>query len=221
MWEHYAPEPRMRQNLGIRRRLAPLLEGATRRIELAHALLFALPGTPIFYYGDEIGMGDNIWLDDRDGVRTPFQWDATTNAGFSPAPPEKLYSPVIAEGEFGYQTVNLKAQQADPGSLWHRLRRLVEVRKSQPAFGSSDYEFLETGNAAVLGIARRHPGGTIVALFNLSPAPQQIEVNWRTAWGSGSRPAVDDLLEPGQARPAPVGSLELPAFGYRWLRLAA
>jgi maltose alpha-D-glucosyltransferase/alpha-amylase len=177
MWQTYAPEPRMRLNLGIRRRLAPLLDGNRSKIELANALLFALPGTPIFYYGDEIGMGDNIWLDDRDGVRTPMQWDPGRNSGFSDAPSDRLYSPVIADGPFGYQQVNLEAERANPHSLWNALRRLAAVRKAQPAFGWGSYDFLPLDNRAILGLVRQYGDEVIVALHNLAPAAQTLELD--------------------------------------------
>ena len=137
----------MRLNLGIRRRLAPLFDGDRRKIELANALLFALPGSPFLYYGDEIGMGDNIWLDDRAGMRTPLQWDDGPNAGFSTAAPTLLYLPLIDDERFGYQRVNVRAQRADAGSLWHTLRKLLSVRKEHLAFGLGSFEFLENAKA--------------------------------------------------------------------------
>ena len=154
MWSIYATEPRMRLNLGIRRRLAPLLDGDRRKIELANALLFALPGSPFLYYGDEIGMGDNIWLNDRDGVRTPMQWDSSPNAGFSTAPADRLYAPVVDDAVFGCQRVNVAALRADVGSLWHTLRKLLSVRQEHPAFGQGSYEFLECENRSILSVLR-------------------------------------------------------------------
>ena len=130
MWERYAPEPRMRQNLGIRRRLAPLLDNDRRKIELAFSLLFTLPGAPILYYGDEIGMGDNIWLEDRNGLRTPMQWDATPQAGFSSS--GRAYAPVIREALYAPASVNVTDQQADPASLWHTLRNMIALCKAHP-----------------------------------------------------------------------------------------
>ena len=222
MWAHYAPEPRMRLNLGIRRRLAPLLDGDPRKIELANALLFALPGTPIFYYGDEIGMGDNIWLDDRDGVRTPMQWDAGANAGFSDAPSETLYAPVIAEGPFQYQTVNLAAQQAQPGSQWHRLKSLIAIRRAHSAFGWGTAQFLALANAAVLGVVRQHNQETILAVHNLSPEAQQITVEW-TVLPVKAEQAASELAATGltlSSTPASL-ALELAGYGYAWLRWGA
>jgi len=222
LWDFYAPEPRMRQNLGIRRRLAPLLDGDPRKIALANALLFALPGTPIFYYGDEIGMGDNIWLDDRDGVRTPFQWDGGPNAGFSAAPAEALYAPVIAAGPFAYAHVNLAAQQADPGTLWHRLHQLVVTRKAHRAFGWGDYDFLALPQPGVFGIVRRHENEVIVALHNLTAEPQAVVLDPAgqpalAAWAGAA--AVDLFNNQPLGRLAPALTVALEAFGYVWLAL--
>ncbi len=223
MWATYAPEPRMRQNLGIRRRLAPLLDGDRRRVALAHALLFALPGAPIFYYGDEIGMGDNIWLEDRDGVRTPMQWEAGPTAGFSSGPPEQLYLPIINAGPYRSERVNVAAQLADPDSLWHALRRLAGVRKAHPAFSRGDIQFLPRDNPVVFGLARRAGDELIIALHNLADTPERVTVdlaqlpsldhNWH------GQPA-QTLLAPGVTGPdrlAPPYTLELPPYGYAWL----
>ncbi|UCC88055.1 MAG: maltose alpha-D-glucosyltransferase, partial [Anaerolineales bacterium] len=138
MWEFYAPEPRMRLNLGIRRRLAPLLSNDRARLELANSLLFTLPGSPVIYYGDEIGMGDDIWLEDRDGVRTPMQWTAGLNAGFSSADSDRLYCPVIDDPTYGYQQVNVEAQQADPDSLLNQMRNMIRIRKAHAALGRGE-----------------------------------------------------------------------------------
>lgn len=217
MWREYAPEPRMRLNLGIRRRLAPLLDGDRRKIELAHAILFALPGSPILYYGDEIGMGDNIGLNDRDGLRTPMQWDDGPNAGFSTAPAEVLYLPVIDDERFGYRRVNVAAQRADPTSLWHALRRLIAVRKAHPVFGGGCCEFIEGDNRAVLALVRTDGEETILAVHNLSGLPQRT----RLALGrwQGTRPR--DLFSQealAQISAAPY-ALTLHPYAYRWLRL--
>jgi maltose alpha-D-glucosyltransferase/alpha-amylase len=219
MWRTYAPEARMRLNLGIRRRLAPLLDGDRRKVELLSSILFTLPGAPIIYYGDEIGMGDNIWLDDRDGVRTPLQWDAGPNAGFSTrdVPPERLYAPVIADERFGYQRVNVAAQRADPDSLWHTLRRMIAVRKQQRAFGQGACEFLPVENRAALAVVRTFADETILAIHSLSPAEQHILLDLRR-W-SGAR--VHDLLAARTLRevtPDPH-PLALPPYGYLWLKL--
>ena len=135
MWDFYAPEPRMRLNLGIRRRLAPLLDNDRRKIELANSMLFTLPGSPVLYYGDEIGMGDNIWLPDRNGVRTPMQWDVSENGGFSQAAARQLYVPLIEGGEFDYRRVNVAQQENDPKSLLNWTRQALRIRSEHPAFG--------------------------------------------------------------------------------------
>jgi len=173
LWAQYAPEPRMRLNLGIRRRLAPLLDNDRRRLELLNSILFTLPGSPIIYYGDEIGMGDNIWLPDRLGVRTPMQWDAGPNAGFSTAPAERLYAPVITDPVYGYQRVNVAAQRADPGSLFQTLRRMIRVRKAHPVFGRGTFHPLRPAHSAVLAYRREYAGETIVVVQNLSDREQQ------------------------------------------------
>jgi maltose alpha-D-glucosyltransferase/alpha-amylase len=217
MWEYYAPEPRMRLNLGIRRRLAPLLGNDRARIELANSLLFTLPGSPVIYYGDELGMGDNIWLDDRNGVRTPMQWSSAPNAGFSPAAPEALYCTVIDDAVYGYQQLNVKAQQADPGSLLNRMREMIRVRRAHPALGRGEIQFLEQGNRAVLAYLRRHSQETILSVNNLSPNEQAIELD--LAGVAGAEPT--DLFS-GERLPPPTQEpyrLTLGRYGYRWLAL--
>ena len=148
MYRVYAHDRRMRINLGIRRRLAPLLENDRRKIELMNALLFSLPGTPVIYYGDEIGMGDNIYLGDRNGVRTPMQWSADRNAGFSRANPQKLYLPITIDPEYHYEAVNVEAQQNNPHSLLWWMKRLIEQRKQFKAFGRGTLEFLQPSKIA-------------------------------------------------------------------------
>ena len=145
MWEQYAPEPRMRLNLGIRRRLAPLLDNDRRKIELANSLLFTLPGSPVIYYGDEIGMGDNIWLDDRNGVRTPMQWNDSPYAGFSNVPP---FTPLL-EGTSSPRRVNVTAQMTNPDSLFHTMRRMIEIRRTHHAFGRGAFEWQDAGTNAI------------------------------------------------------------------------
>jgi maltose alpha-D-glucosyltransferase/alpha-amylase len=174
MWAEYAPEPRMRLNLGIRRRLAPLLNGDQQQIELLHALLFSLPGSPVLYYGDEIGMGDNIWLPDRNGVRTPMQWSAGPQGGFSSAASQQLYAPVIQAAPFGYPQVNVAAHQADSESLWQRLRQMIALRKQYPAFGLGDFTFDLTPNEAVLSYRRTWEGQQLWVGLNFSPHAQTI-----------------------------------------------
>jgi maltose alpha-D-glucosyltransferase/alpha-amylase len=172
MWQLYAPEPRMRLNLGIRRRLAPLLDGDTRKIELVYAILFSLPGTPIIYYGDEIGMGDIVQLPDRDGVRTPMQWSAEKNAGFSPADPEKLFLPVIDTGQYRYEKINVEAQIDEDQSLLNRLRSLILTRKAYPVFSTQSYTIKEDAETGVFIIEREG----ILCLHNLSDESKQVEL---------------------------------------------
>jgi maltose alpha-D-glucosyltransferase/alpha-amylase len=218
MWDYYAPEPRMRLNLGIRRRLAPLLENDRERIELAWSLLMTLPGAPVIYYGDEIGMGDNIWLDDRDGVRTPMQWDAGANGGFSLAPSRVLYCATITDPVFGYARVNVAAQEDDPGSLLNRVQRLVAARKAQPALCRGTVRFLQAEPGALLAIVREHAGAVVAALHNLGAQPLEFALDLP---GLAASSPVDLL---SGERLEPVGEapyrLSLPARGYRWLRLA-
>jgi len=217
MWQIYAPQPRMRLNLGIRRRLAPLLDGDRRKIELLYAILFTLPGSPILYYGDEIGMGDNIWLDDRDGVRTPMQWNADANVGFSTAPLEKFYAPPIDDEIFGYKWVNVAIQRGDPGSLWHTIRKMIAVRKEQTALSYGDTTLLPVANPAVLAILRGCLGDSVLALANLSASPQSVEVDL-SSWFEES---LHDLLKPD--RSAWTGdklySTTLLPYEYSWLKL--
>lgn len=167
MWQQYAPEPRMRLNMGIRRRLAPLLGNDKQRWFLLHALFLSLPGTPIIYYGDEIGLGDNIWLPDRNGCRTPMQWHAGKHGGFSDA--AETYAPVNAD----YEQVNVAAQEDDPDSYLHLTRFLLRMRQSQPALRQGEFEWVETGNTAVLAFRRFLPDEEgVLGLFNLSAQPQ-------------------------------------------------
>jgi len=218
MWDFYAPEARMRLNLGIRRRLAPLLNNDRAAIEVANSILLTFVGSPVLYYGDEIGMGDNIWLNDRDGVRTPMQWSGGPNAGFSEAPVEALFIPVIADETFGYQRVNVAAQEADPGSLLSRMRTLLRIRKAHPAFGRGTLTLLDAAPHSVLAYRREFEGQTFVVVNNL--APEAVSVTLPLAEFAGRTP-VDVLT--GEALSvtgeAPY-ALTLPRYGYRWLRLA-
>jgi maltose alpha-D-glucosyltransferase/alpha-amylase len=170
MWEQYAPEPRMKLNLGIRRRLAPLLDNERRRIELAHSLLFTLPGSPILYYGDEIGMGENLDLPDRNGMRTPMQWDDSRNAGFSSGEP----STAFVEGELDYHRVNVARQLADKESLLHSIRHMIAVRKANGAFGRGNIDWLETGNPTVAAYVRQYEDDSLLILNNLSSSVQTL-----------------------------------------------
>ena len=174
MWEQYAPEQRMRLNIGIRRRLAPLLDNDRRKIELAHSMLFTLPGSPTMYYGDEIGMGDNIWLPDRNGVRTPMQWDDTLSAGFSQA--DELYSPLIDTPPYDYQHVNVAAQRKDTHALWHAIRRMIKLRKMHPALGVGDISWVESGSEAILAFSRSSEQERVLAIHNLKGSRQKIRI---------------------------------------------
>ena len=158
MYGWYAPDPRMRANVGIRRRLAPLLDNSRPEIELIHALLLSLPGSPCLYYGDEIGMGDNIWLTDRDAVRTPMQWTPDRNAGFSTVDPGKLYLPVISSLVYHYNNVNVEAQMASSASLLHWVRGMLQVRGRHPVFGLGDFTVVPADNEAILAFTA-HDGG--------------------------------------------------------------
>jgi maltose alpha-D-glucosyltransferase/alpha-amylase len=177
MYDEYARDRSMRLNVGIRRRLAPLLENDRRRIELMNGLLMSLPGTPIIYYGDEIGMGDNVHLGDRNGVRTPMQWDGSWNAGFSSADPESLYSALILNPLYGYQVVNVASQRRSPHSLLSWMRRLIQVRKSNPVFGRGSIEFLYPGNHRVLAFIRQLGNEIVLAVNNLSSSAQAVELD--------------------------------------------
>ena len=177
MYKVYANDPRARINLGIRRRLAPLLGNNRRKMELLNSLLFSLPGTPVIYYGDEIGMGDNIYLGDRNGVRTPMQWSADRNAGFSRANPQQLYLPVIIDPEHHYETVNVEAQQQNPSSLLWWVKRLVLLRKNHRAFGRGTIEFLYPENRKVLVFIRRFEDEIILVVANLSRFVQYVELD--------------------------------------------
>jgi maltose alpha-D-glucosyltransferase / alpha-amylase len=169
MWEQYAPEPRMKINRGIRRRLAPLLDNDRRRIELANSLLFTMPGSPIIYYGDEIGMGDNIDLPDRNGVRTPMQWDDSLNGGFSTGKP---YSELAK----GNSQINVASQMKDPASLFHSIQKMIAVRKKHAAFGGSSMQWIETGNLAVTVYIRQHKDDSMLILNNLSSSEETVKL---------------------------------------------
>ncbi|MEW5938312.1 MAG: maltose alpha-D-glucosyltransferase [Chloroflexota bacterium] len=204
MWEQYAPEPRMRLNLGIRRRLAPLLDNDRRKIELANSLLFTLPGSPIIYYGDEIGMGDNIWLDDRNGVRTPMQWDDSTYAGFSAVPP---FAPLL-EGEYGPGRVNVAAQMADPASLLHTMQRMIAVRKAHHAFGRGRFEWADAGTNAIASYTRKHENETLLILNNLSGTPQTVHLPYARGVNAFTGESVS------------LDSFALLPYQYFWLVIA-
>ncbi len=177
MYFAYSSDPRMRINVGIRRRLAPLVDNNRRRIELLNSLLFSFPGTPILYYGDEIGMGDNIYLGDRNGVRTPMQWNSDRNAGFSTATPARLYSPVIMDPIWGYQAINVEAQEGDSSSLLHWTRNMIALRKLFQVFGRGSFGFLKPENRKVLAYVREYQGEQVVCVANLSRFAQPISLD--------------------------------------------
>ncbi|TAF00339.1 MAG: maltose alpha-D-glucosyltransferase [Oscillatoriales cyanobacterium] len=177
MYRVYAQDTQARINLGIRRRLAPLMGNNRRRIELMNALLLSLPGTPVLYYGDEIGMGDNIYLGDRNGVRTPMQWSSDRNAGFSRANPQRLYAPPIVDPEYHYESVNVEAQRANPSSLWWWMKRLIAVRQRFQAFGRGTCEFLYPENRKVLAFVRTYQDEHILVVANLSRFVQTAELD--------------------------------------------
>src|SRR5215510_3688626 len=183
MYLAYSADPRMKINVGIRRRLAPLMENDRRRIELLNSFLFSFPGTPIIYYGDEIGMGDNIYLVDRNGVRTPMQWSPDRNAGFSRANPARLYSPVIMDPVYGYEAVNVEAQVSDASSLLHWMRNMIGLRKWFKVFGRGSIEFLHPQNRKVLAYLRRYGDDQILCVANLSRFAQAVELDLSSVAG--------------------------------------
>jgi len=215
MWEQYAPDPRMRLNLGIRRRLAPLLDNDRQKWLLLHALLLSLPGTPIVYYGDEIGMGDNIWLPDRHGVRTPMQWDDSPNAGFSDA--EETYLPVIDDGEYGFQKVNVAAQEDDPNSYLAATRFLLQARKATAELRYGEMAWYPTESASVLAYWRVLGEQRTLCLFNLDSQPHSLSLDLRDYQGR----RLVDLLAEDEGREIdrwPV-VLNLRPYAAHWLRL--
>ena len=183
LYAEYANDKRMRLNVGIRRRLAPLMENGRRRIELLHALLFSLPGSPFLYYGDEIGMGDNIYLGDRDGVRTPMQWTADRNAGFSQGDFARLYFPIIMDPVYGYQAVNVEAQQRYSTSLLNWVREMIHLRKRHPVFGRGTLMFIKPENRKVLAFVRKSSAETVLCVFNLSQSAQPVQLNLKEYQG--------------------------------------
>src|SRR5699024_2372529 len=199
MWSEYAKDPRMKANIGIRRRLAPLLDSDLNQSELFTALLLSLPGSPVLYYGDEIGMGDNIWLGDRDGVRTPMQWTPDRNAGFSTSDPARLTLPVIMDAVYGYQATNVESQLTNTSSLLHWTRRMIEVRKQNPAFGLGDFRDLGGSNPTVLSYVRHFGDDVVLCVNNLSRFPQPVELDLRRYEG----------MQPTEL----LGGVRFPAIG--------
>jgi maltose alpha-D-glucosyltransferase/alpha-amylase len=177
MYSEYAKDPRMKLNLGIRRRLAPLLDNGRDEIELMHAILFSLPGSPVLYYGDEIAMGDNVYLGDRDGVRTPMQWTGDRNGGFSRADFAQLYAPPLMDPVYGYQAVNVEAQLRTPTSLLRWLRRFISLRKEHPVFGLGTYEAQSTSNHRIFAHVRKHADDVVLCVHNVARSAQPVELD--------------------------------------------
>jgi maltose alpha-D-glucosyltransferase/alpha-amylase len=227
MYAEYAKDPRMKANIGIRRRLAPLLDNDRNQLELFTALLLSLPGSPVLYYGDEIGMGDNIWLGDRDGVRTPMQWTPDRNAGFSTCDPQRLYLPLNMDPIYGYQALNVEAQQRNGGSLLHWTKRMIEIRKRHAVFGTGAYEELTSSNPSVLAFVREYDGPTtpdgwdpadrVLCVNNLSRFPQPVELDLRRFKDITPVECMGGVTFP------PIGDLPylltLPGHGFYWFQL--
>ncbi|GAA0329811.1 maltose alpha-D-glucosyltransferase [Actinoallomurus spadix] len=218
MYSEYAKDPRMKANIGIRRRLAPLLDNDRNQLELFTALLLSLPGSPVIYYGDEIGMGDNIWLGDRDGVRTPMQWTPDRNAGFSSCDPARLYLPVIMDPIYGYQAINVESQQNNTGSLLHWTRKMIEIRKRHPVFGVGDYTELTASNPSVLAFVREYGQDRVLCVNNLSRFPQPVELDLRRFEGANPVECMGGVQFPT------IGELPylltLPGHGFYWFLLS-
>ncbi|HET7274198.1 MAG TPA: maltose alpha-D-glucosyltransferase [Longimicrobiaceae bacterium] len=217
MYKEYAADPRMRLNLGIRRRLAPLMENDRRKIELLNSVLLTMPGSPIIYYGDELGMGDNIYLGDRDGVRTPMQWSPDRNAGFSRAEAARLYLPVIVDSIYGFQGINVEAQERSPFSLLNWMKRLIHVRKQHRAFSRGEVEFLHPENSHVLAYLREYEGDTILMVQNLADSAQAVQLDLSRF--AGMRPV--ELLGNTEFFPIEDGpyTLTLSPYGFFWFGL--
>jgi len=213
----YARDPRARVNAGIRRRLAPLVENGRRRIELLNGLLFSLPGTPILYYGDEIGMGDDVLRADRDGVRTPMQWTGAANAGFSIAPPDRLYSPPISDPVYGTAAVNVEAQLRDRSSLLHWMRNMIRLRKQFRVFGRGSMEFLAVANRKILAFVRRWESDTILCVANLSRHAQPVELDLQEFAGLAPVEMLGYTTFPAIGERPYV--LTLGGYGFYWFEL--
>src|SRR5215472_3616683 len=218
LWNHYATDRHARINLGIRRRLAPLMDNDRRKIELLKALLISMPGTPVLYYGDEIGMGDNIFLRDRDGVRTPMQWSFDRNGGFSRADPARLYLPPIMDPVYGFEAVNVEAQSRSPSSLLNWIKRLIAARRSRRAFGRGSLCFLYPSNRKVIAYVRAYGDEIVLCVANLSRSPQAVELDlseWR-----GRQPV--ELLR--RSAFPPIGELPylltLQGYSFFWFELS-
>ncbi len=217
MYLAYSADPNARLNVGIRRRLAPLLENSRPRLELLNSLLFSFPGTPILYYGDELGMGDNLQLRDRDGVRTPMQWNDARNAGFSEAPPAALYAPVVSDPVYGYGAVNVEAQEKDPSSLLKWMRNLIRLRGLFKVFGRGSIEFLPCANQKVLVYVRRFENEVVLCAANLSRSPQPAELDLSAF--EGCTPMEMTGYTPFPQVGALPYFLTLAGYGFLWFEL--
>jgi maltose alpha-D-glucosyltransferase/alpha-amylase len=217
MYAEYAKDPRMKINVGIRRRLAPLMEGGRDEIELLHAILFSLPGAPVLYYGDEIMMGDNVYLGDRDGVRTPMQWSGDRNGGFSRADFAQLYAPPLMDPLYGFQAVNVEAQMRTPYSLLRWLRRFVSIRKEHPVFGLGAYEPLTPSNPKIFAHIRTYEQDVMLCVHNLARSAQAVELDLQAYEG---RSPVEIF---GRSRFPQIGELPylltLAPRGFYWFQL--
>jgi maltose alpha-D-glucosyltransferase/alpha-amylase len=210
MWQEYAPDPRMRLNLGIRRRLAPLLDNDRRKIEVVNSILFTLIGSPIVYYGDEIGMGDNVWLDDRNGVRTPMQWDSTPSAGFSDADSGKFYVPVIDTPPYTPTTVNVANQQADPRALLQTFKKMIAGHKAYKSFGWGSIEWVDVGTSGVAAYLREYQGERLLILNNVTDGNLEINLPFTIP------PDATEILTGEHPLPTP---LTLSPYQYLWIKL--
>ncbi|MGC2298220.1 MAG: maltose alpha-D-glucosyltransferase [Acidobacteriaceae bacterium] len=217
MYLAYSADPRMRINIGIRRRLAPLLDNNRRRIELLNSILFSFPGTPILYYGDEIGMGDNIYLGDRNGVRTPMQWSPDRNAGFSRANPAKLYSPVIMDPVWGYEAINVEAQQNDASSLLNWMRNMIALRKLFQVFGRGSLRFLDASNRKILAYVRQYQDETVLCVANLSRFAQPVQLDLAGMEGMTPVEMLGYVEFPAITKAS--YSLTLGPYGFLWLEI--
>jgi maltose alpha-D-glucosyltransferase / alpha-amylase len=217
LYDEYAKDPRMKLNLGIRRRLASLLDNGRDEIQLMHAVLFSLPGSPVLYYGDEIGMGDNIFLGDRDGVRTPMQWTGDRNGGFSRADFQQLYLPPLMDPVYGFQAVNVEAQLRQPNSLLRWIHRLIALRKDHPVFGLGTYEALRPENPRIFAHVRTYEDDVVLCVHNLARSAQAVELDL-SRW-QGSVP--EEMF--GRTRFPAIGELPylltLAPRGFFWFQL--
>jgi maltose alpha-D-glucosyltransferase/alpha-amylase len=217
MYAEYARDPRMKANIGIRRRLATLLDNSRDQMELFTAMLLSLPGSPVLYYGDEIGMGDNIYLGDRDGVRTPMQWSPDRNAGFSTCDPQRLYLPVIMDPVYGYQSLNVEAESRGTNSFLHWTRRMIETRKRHPCFGQGTFTEIGSANASILAYVREFGDDLVLCVNNLSRFAQPVELDLRRFEGCMPMELLGGVHFPR------IGELPylltLAGHGFYWFRI--